>query len=192
MKRRKQTNEKGFALLFIVMVVAVVAVAAAALLDIVEVDLVIAGEHRRSSIAEAIAEGAILEVQADNTKAALLPNSGGPSLTVLYAGLDGSGDFVRDPFGLDGGPTVMDETNSAYVRNNSFLTASAREGYTAEMRLLRSGPAIGSGINTARVVVYEIRAMSSVNDGAASSEVAAETYSYAYVREGVVGQRHAR
>ena len=189
---RRRHQEKGFALLFIVLVVAVVAVAAAALLDIVEVDLLIAGEHRRSAVSEMIAEGAIVEVQADSTKAVLLPNEETAGLTVRYAGLDNAGNFIRDPDSVGAGPTLMDENNSAYVRNNNATSAVFREGYTAELRLLRTGPAPGTGINTANIVVYEVKAQSSVNSGQATTEVYAETYAFGVLRPGVIGQGHAR
>ena len=191
-RRRHRPQSRGFALLFIVMIVAVVAVAAAALLDIVEVDLLIAREHRRSAIAEAIAEGAIKEIQADTTKIGVLPTPDSPNLTTRYAGVDASGDYVRDPDGVSGAPALMTEANSAYVRNNAVATAAQREGYIAEMRLLRLGPAINSGLNTVQAVVYEIRAQSSVGAGQASSEVFAQTFSYAATQAGTVGQVHAR
>lgn len=192
MKRRESHNKRGFALLFIVMVVAIVAVAAAALLDIVDVDLLIVGEHRRSAIAEAVAEGAIKEIQADILKAPLLPTSDSPNMEVRYAAIDVSGDFVRDPDGLAGGPLVLDEVSSAYVSNNSFTNASLRQGYTAQLRLLRTGPPIGSGLNTVKAVVYEIRARSSVNSGQATDDVLAETFIFATAQRGTVGQAHAR
>ncbi|MEO1334380.1 MAG: hypothetical protein AAFV29_01995, partial [Myxococcota bacterium] len=62
----------------------------------------------------------------------------------------------------------------------------------ADMRLLRYGPAINSGVNTVRAIVYEIRAQSSVAGGQASSEVFAETFSYAGIQAGTVGQIHHR
>ncbi len=191
-KRPHRPQERGFALIFIVMIVAVVAVAAAALLDIVEVDLLIASEHRRSAIAEAVAEGAIVEIQADDNKVNLLPDVTNANLLVRYSAVDATGDFVRDPDALDTGPTLMTEASSAYVRNNAAATAAERQGYTSDIRLLRLGPAINSGNNTVQVVVYEVRAQSSVGSGQGSDQAIAEVFSYASAQSGTVGQLHGR
>ncbi|MEM7677106.1 MAG: hypothetical protein AAF449_13975 [Myxococcota bacterium] len=187
MKVHHRPQQRGFALLFIVMIVAVVAVAAAALLDIVEVDLLIAGEHRRSAVAQAIAEGAVIEIQADEAKENMLPTAASPNLTIRYAGIDGAGDFVRDPDGVDFGPVVMTNVTSAYVQNNAAVTAAQREGYIADMRLIRTGPVINSGVRTAHAVVYEIRVQSSAGGGQASSEVFAEAFQITSVQAGRVG-----
>ena len=192
MQRHSKKQRRGFALLFIVMIVAVVAVAAAALLDIVEVDLLIAGEHRRSAIAGAIAEGAVKEFQADINKVELLPTGATLNLTTRYAGRDFAGDFVRDPDGLAGPSTLMTEANSAYVRNNAAATAVDRQGYTADIRLLRTGPVINSGMNTVRSVLYELRAESSVAGGSATQEVRVQLYNRTAAQAGVVGQIHGR
>ena len=192
MKRPTKRGERGFALLFIVMIVAVVAVAAAALLDIVEVDILIAGEHRRSTAAQTLAEGAIVEIQTDTSTFDLLPQPESATMQVRLAGIDGTGDFVRDPDGIAVGPLVLNEFSSSFVRNNAAATSNFREGYSANMRLLRTGPALDNGVNTVNAIVYEVQAQSAVSGGQATSEITAEMYSYGAVRGGVVGERHAR
>lgn len=192
MKRSPSQGQRGFALLFIVMIVAVVAVAAAALLDIVEVDLLIAGEHRRSAIAKAVAEGAVKEIQADISKGGLMPTPTTAGMTTRYAGIDGTGNFVRDPNGVDGGPNLLTENNSAFVRNNALVTANERQGYTADVWHLRLGPVPNSGLNTAQAVYYEVQTRSSVANGRATNEVLAEVKSWVQPQVGTVGQMHPR
>ena len=182
---RHRSKNRGFALLFVVMIVAVVAVAAAALLDIVEVDLLIVGEHSRSTVAKAVAEGAVKEFQADSVNGDLLPTAQSVGMETNYTGFV-AGAFVRDPDNVGPGLTPLDETNSAYARGDG------QQGYASTVRLLRTGPAINSGLNTLQAVIYEVRATSSVDGGRATSQVLAETYRYAATRPGTVGQMHAR
>ena len=190
--RCHRSDRRGFALLFIVMIVAVVAVAAAALLDIVEVDILIAGEARRSVLAESIAIGGIKEVQADADKIGLLPTPMTPNLELRYSGIAAGGNFERDPDGVAGGPVTLNETNSAFVRYNTPAQDTLREGYSADIRLVRYGPVINSGLNTTQAIIYEVRSQGSVAGGAASSRVIAETFNFGAVQAGTVGQVHAR
>ena len=192
MSRRNRPQNRGFALLFVVLIVAVVAVAAAALLDIVEVDLLIVGEQRRSTEAQAIAEGAVKEIQADETKGNLLPSAMSPGMTTRYTARNVAGEFVRDPDGLNLGPIVLDEATSAYIANNTAANAGQREGYTSTIQLLRTGPAINSGLNTVQAVVYEVSVQASVANGRSTSQVMAQTFVYTAAQQGVVGQMHAR
>lgn len=171
-QRRPRKSRSGFALLIVVLVVALVGVAAVALLDIVNVDLLIVGQHRRTADAVALAYGAMNEVNSDQRVDGTvrpLPNS--PSPTYVYARKNGLGNYQRDPNGVVA-TTPMTDTNSAYVKN---LGTSLEQGYEATINLLRYQPVNGTGLNRVYAATHETVVVGSINNGEATREVRAIT-----------------
>lgn len=169
MRRRKaHPKQRGFALLVVVLIVALIGVAAVALLDIVNVDLIIAGQHRQTVDAQAIALGAMYEVISDSrVDGTVLPRPDTVGLKYDYAQAQ-AGGFVRDPGGLSAtGMTAMNPANSAYVRNTG---TSVAEGYAADISLLRLAPQLDSAVDL-RAAVYEVTVESTVSNGAATHQV---------------------
>ncbi|MEQ9501316.1 MAG: hypothetical protein RIT81_30890 [Deltaproteobacteria bacterium] len=189
-RRRRNPNQRGFALFIVVLVVALVAVAGGTLLDMVNVDLVIAGEHRKAAQARAVAIGGAQETMADtNLTPANMPID--PANNSWVYATDQGGLPRRDPLGIS---SVMDETNSTFVKNPGNVTL--QESYTSNIRLLRLGPALDTSVDQATAVFYEVQSVSTIGDGAASKEVRAEIYRIAQgaagrVLEGATGV-HAR
>ncbi len=188
MKKRRTPNPdaRGFALFIVVLVVALLAVAGGTLLDMVNVDLLIAGEHRRSHKARTLAVGGAMETMADT---ALTPSNmpiDPLNPTWVYAS-DQGGVPRRDPAGI---ASAMDETNSSFVRNPGNV--NFQESYTSNIRLLRLGPTLDTSVDQATAVFYEVQSVSTVGNGAASKEVRAEIYRIAQgaagrVLEGAAG-----
>lgn len=171
MKKRRapHPDQRGFALFIVVLVVALLAVAGGTLLDMVNVDLLIAGEHRRSHKARTVAIGGAVETMADTTLTpGNMPND--PLNPVWVYALDQGGVPRRDPAGLS---VPMDETNSTFVRSPGNPTL--QESYTSNIRLLRLGTPKDTSIDTV-AVYYEVQSVSSIGNGAASKEVRAEIY----------------
>ena len=69
----RNPRARGFALLVVMMIVAVVALGAAALLDLVNVDIGVAAEHRKILAAESASVGALLETVIDPSLGRRLP-----------------------------------------------------------------------------------------------------------------------
>ncbi len=172
MRRRPKTSrEGGFALLVIVLIVALIGVAAVALLDIVNVDLLIVGQHRRTVDAHSVAMGAMYEVLGDQRlDGTVFPLPNTPQLSYQYAGKQGA-NYVRDPQGRFS-TTAMNPNNSAFIKN---LGTPVEEGYSADIALIRMGPPEDTGLNTARDLVYEVRVIADVGNGDATKEVRATT-----------------
>lgn len=166
--RRPRRRQEGFALLVVVLIVALIGVTAVALLDIVNVDLSIVGQHKRTLTAQANAYGALVEVASDANLSNRLPTLTTNQLRYRYAD-QVAGNWVRDPDNAFG-TAPMNPTNSAYIQN---LGTSVEEGYQADVRLLRVGNPQDTGLTTAQTITYEITVVSSVNNGAATKEVRA-------------------
>jgi hypothetical protein len=187
-RRRSQPKARGFALLVVVLLVALIAVSAVALLDIVQVDLLVVGQHRRTTEAQAAAVGAMIEVVSDDTLRNQLPDLTTPNLAYRYAGPN-AGLYMRDPTNRFG-TTVMGPTNSAYVRD---VGTSLATGYTADVELLRVGPPQDTGTTRAQAVTYEVTVVSDVNNGEATKEVRTQVQRVVAVQSGIIRTNvHAR
>lgn len=172
MRRRNPRNQRaGFALLIVVLVVALVGVSAVALLDLVNVDLLIVGQHRQTVDAFATAYGAMNEVNADSRIDGTirpLPNS--PSPTYVYA-QKVAGTYTRDPAGIVVSQP-MTPNNSAYVKD---LGTGLEQGYEADISLLRFVPVNDTGLNRVYMAAHETRVIATVANGALTKEVRAVT-----------------
>lgn len=188
-KARPRHSKSGFALLIVVLIVALVGVAAVALLDIVNVDLLIVGQHRRTVDAYANAVGAMFEVTADgriDDTVRPTPKSASPSLVLTQKN---GGVYTRDPTGVFG-TQVMTSANSAYVDN---VGTSLEEGYEATINYLGYRPLPDTGQDKILGLMYETVVVASVNNGDATKEVRAITTKPITVSNGYIPPRiHAR
>lgn len=187
-RRRPQSQARGFALLVVVLLVALIAVAAVALLDIVQVDLLVVGQHRRTMDAQAVAVGAMMEVISDDTLRTQLPDPSVLSLAYQYAGKQGA-NYVRDPTGRF--VTIpMTAANSAFVR---AAGTSVEQGYDANVELLRVSNPTNTGLTDSQTLTYEVTVVSSINNGEATKEVRAQISRVVGVQSGtLLTTRHAR
>lgn len=174
-KRRHNPRQRGFALFLVVLIVALVAVAGGTLLDFVEVDLIVTGVNRQTKIAHATSVGGVLETIADETLT--VPNLPiDPTATPVFDYADDSVTPTRNPGGVGGPPTAMNENNSAFTR---FVGTTLQESYSSDVRMVSVGLAEDTSVNAGRAVYYEVRALSNVADGSASKETRAAVYRYA-------------
>ena len=187
-RRRPQTRTRGFALLVVVLLVALIAVAAVALLDIVQVDLLVVGQHRRTMDAQALAVGAMMEVVSDDNLRTQLPDPSVLNLAYQYAGKQ-AGGYVRDPTGRFL-TTPMTPLNSAYVRD---LGTSVERGYDANVELLRVSNPTNTGLTDSQTLTYEVTVIADVNNGETTKEVRAQIARVVAVQSGtLLTTRHAR
>lgn len=179
----------GFALLIVVLVVALIGVTGVALLDIVNVDLLIVGQHRRSVDATANAMGAMYEVVSDQRLDAFKPRPDTPGLSYQYAGKSG-GIYVRDPAGRFL-TQPMNSGNSAFVDN---VGTGIEEGYEAEISLVRLVDQVeNNSINKVRMLVHETRVVANINNGDATKEVRSLQSTLITVPNGLIAPySHAR
>lgn len=188
-KAHPRHSRSGFALLIVVLIVALVGVAAVALLDIVNVDLLIVGQHRRTVDAYSNAIGAMYEVTADGRMDdTVRPTPQSPSPTLVLAQKT-AGVYMRDPTGAFG-TQVMNNTNSAYVDN---LGTTLEEGYEATINYLGYRPLPDTGQDKIIGLMYETVVVASVNNGDATKEIRAITTKPITVSNGYIPPRiHAR
>ena len=167
--RTPRSKARGFALFIVTIVVALVAIMAVSLLDQVGVDLIMAGEFRKTATARANGIGAMTEVVSDTT---LLPHLPAMTDTTLgYRYIDKvSGDFVRDPDGLS---TPVSANQSAYFDG---MGTNSEESYRSSVRLIRLGNMRDSSFERTAALVYEVWLEASVNDGDATSQVRTEIW----------------
>lgn len=172
-RRRHQPQTRGFALLVIVLLVALIAVTAVALLDMVQVDLRVVGQQRRSTEAEALAVGAMVEVVSDDSLPLQLPSLPDPAnlplLSYQYAGNTGVG-YQRDPMNRFA-TSAMTPVNSAYVRD---VGTTIEAGYEAFADLLRISNPQDTGLTKSQVLTYELTVRGSVNAADSTREVRAQ------------------
>jgi hypothetical protein len=136
-------NQKGFSVLIVCVVLAMAAVVAVTLLDIVRVDLTLAGNSRSNAETMIAAEGAAVELLEDSQLSAMLPGFETATLAAAY-----------DP-----------PPGSPYV-----LTVDGNK-YTANIELLRFAPISESSASWSRGIVYEITTTAAQQHGEANREV---------------------
>lgn len=185
--KRAARRARGFALLVVMLLVALVGLGAAALLDIVNVDIVIAAEHRKAVEADSAAVGAVLETISDPNFAGMLPDPQEGELITRVVERQG-GAYVVDPTGEVSTRALAPE-DSAFIDRQG---TENEDGYESDVSLLRIIPRQNSSHKFA-VAVYEVRARASVSGGDASSEARSLIYLPVAVRsDQVTRQRHAR
>ncbi len=186
-------SRRGFALLIVVLLAALLAVSSVALLDLVNLDLVLVGEQRKTYAARENAMGALQEIMGDQLISAetydvgrtMLPRPGINSTTV-YSSHQGAG-FVKDPGGLVG-PSADLSTLSAFASNPN---TPLQEGFEANIRLLRMVPRQNSSLTQTMTLVWEIQVEASVNAGEASHESRALIFRDVAFQPGT-GRHHGR
>lgn len=162
--RQRRRRARGFALIAVMLMSAVGALVAAHMLDMVNLDLVLAGSERRADEARELAEGSIMEVIEDVDTPTALPL-------------------------LDDGDLRATWAPSA---SSPFASSSARQS-TVELRLVRVVPLAESSLQQTRAVVHEVRAVGAVNGDEARHEIRTEVYRVVAFRPGmVIPRRHGR
>ena len=177
-RRGRRPESRGFALFVVTIVVALVAIMALSLLDQVGIDLIIAGEHRKTRIARDDGIGAMTEVLSDTTLLPSLPSVDAPNLRYRYIDDDGLGGYVRDPDGLS---QPVTSAESAFFYD---IGTSSERAYRANVRLVRFARPPDTGLNKVGALVYEVWLESSVNQGEATSQVRAEVWRPIRLEEG--------
>lgn len=148
-RARRRRQQRGFALLVIILLVAMISVVGVSMLQIVQLDLDLGGQSRRTLMARLLAEGGSNEVLNDIGTQALLPLPGDAELSKVY------------PLA-----TVNDFTNPGDVKGT----------YSASLRYLRYVPILESSITWTRGLIYEAQVVGDFGDGQATDEVRTEFY----------------
>jgi hypothetical protein len=189
MKRRKP-EERGFALLIVVLLVALLALTGAALLDVVNVDISIAGEHSKVVRAQTVSDGALREVLADVETTNQLPDftacagdNGGTPVNVNGTNVcpnyrynwanEIGGAYIKNPDDRNFPSEPLNEDNSAYAR---FTGSPSEENYTATIDLLRMAPVQDTSLQVARAVVFEANTTGKVAGNTSRAINASEIY----------------
>lgn len=163
--RGPRAGQGGYAMLMVVLLVAMISVAAASTLDLVRIDLLMAGHERKMSEAREIGEGALMEVINDEQTPSMLPMLDDSDLQATYTPMSTS----------------------------AFRDAAAGTSFTATARLLRLVPLNESSQQFSRAIVHDIQVQSDVAHGDATFEVNAQVYRTVSFRPGMVfPRRHAR
>lgn len=182
----RNPRARGFALLVVMMIVAVVALGAAALLDLVNVDIGVAAEHRKILAAESASVGALLETVIDPSLGRRLPTPTAPDLQTRLVERSG-GAYIRDPDGVYS-TVPMDPDDSMYIEN---VGTNLEDGYESEVTLVRINEPIDSTLSLPKAV-FEVRTKATISGGDASSETRALLYRYVIADTETQNQRHGR
>ena len=184
--RKNERDQRGFALLMVMMIVAFVGLGAAALLDLVNVDIGIAVEHRKSLDAQSGSVGAVLESVGDNDFMQRLPGPQDPDLRTPLVIRQGA-SYVMDPEGV----AVQRNLTSADSAHIERVGQPGENGYESDVRFLRLIPPTNSSTELP-IAVYEVRARATVSGGDATSEARALVYRHVNRGTNIRSQRHAR
>lgn len=180
-QHRKKGQERGFALIVVVMIVAAISLVAVTLLNFVNLDVVIAGQNRKTFEARAVADCAAFEVLDHADTPGLLPDFASNNLQYV----------ASDPHGIFGAAGTA-PAGTSYCITPGTLDKPAQD-YSADVRLLRYVPLTESSLNWSRALVYELRTIGEIDNGDATSEVRAEIWRVASYAPGTLLPRiHAR
>lgn len=164
-KRSPRANQRGFGLFVVVLVMAAVSVVGLSMLDVIKLDILIAGHERHAAEARMVAEAGLGEALNDARLVQALPMLEDEDLTEVF------------------------EADAS----SPFADHAAGEDYQVTGRLLRVVPLAESSNTFSRVVVHEVTVRGTSHDGDASHQVAAEVYRSVAMRPGlVIPRRHAR
>lgn len=193
--RTRKKQERGFALIIIVLLVALLALTGATLLDLVTVDITIAGEHRKVVRAQMVADGAVREVMGDEQTMNRRPDysacaTGGgpcPNFRYIWAG-EQAGQVWKDPDNLYN-RQPLDETTSVLAK---WSGSPSEEHYTATVDMLRTGPLGDSEFGTFWAYVYEITADAQVSGGDVNRVAYGVSFAVQTLPEGLLLPRQHR
>jgi hypothetical protein len=189
MKRRKR-NERGFALIIVVLLVALLALTGAALLDVVNVDIQLSGEHQKVVRSQMVADGALREVIAEISSQNQLPDydenpcagSGGgpgvlgapcPNWRYNWAG-DVGGVTFKNPDSVTTGRIALNDANSVFAKWTNL--PSAEENYAATVDIVRVVQVEDSSLTVTRALVWEVNTNAHVAGTSARHDIAAEIF----------------
>jgi hypothetical protein len=168
---KRKTNNRGFAMLVVVMIVALVSVVGLTLLNFLRIDLSIVGQNRRTTEARFLADAGNIELVDDVTTESILPD---PRINP---------DLVVDV------PPVL----NSWVNRPLGEAGSAPETYGGRISLLRAVPISESTLTITRGLVFEVATIGSSNNGDATSEVRSEVIKVTSVPAGtILTPLHAR
>jgi hypothetical protein len=174
-RNRRSKDQRGFALIIVVLIVALLSIVAVTLLDLVKVDLTITGQNRKNFEARMVTEGALYEIFDDARTqypsdlvnwrwVAANPNN------LLGGGALGQPASSGSGCGVAGSPC----TNSAFYRPaSSDLPA---QDYAADVCWMSKGPMLDTDLLQSQAVVYQIRVIGEVNNGESTAEHRLEVY----------------
>lgn len=184
---RKPSRRRGFALLVVMLLVALIGIGAAALLDLVNIDLGIAAEYRKSIEAESASVGAVLETIGETNFERRLPQLDSPNLRTRLVTRQ-AGAYILDPDDVVGSRTISAADSPHIDRVGTY----AEDGYESDVRLLKIVAKEDTSL-TRPVAVYEVRAKASIAGGDASREARSLVYVPTGIQASrVTRQRHAR
>ncbi len=162
MNTRSQ-QQRGFALITVILLTALGAIAGAMLLDLVRLDIVLGKSQRQTQTAREVAEGAVMEAINDLDTPDQLPMFDDADLRNRY-------------------------TPSA---NSAFDQRAGR--YTVDFSLVRVVPLAESSAIQSRALVYEVDAVSNVGSDEAHFDVRSEVFRLVSYKPGIeLPRRHAR
>lgn len=184
--RQRHPRQRGFALLIVMLLVALLGIGAAALLDLVNIDIGIASEYRKSIQAEAASVESILETIGEQNFRRRLPQLDSPTLQTRLV-VRQAGAYVLDPDGVVG-TVSLTEANSAQIE---AVGTNRENGFESDVRLLKIVAKEDTSFNRP-VAVYEVRARSTISGGDASREARSVVYVPTGINGRVTRQRHAR
>ncbi|MCK6545823.1 hypothetical protein L6R52_08140 [Myxococcota bacterium] len=182
MRARRRPEEQGFALIVVVMIVAAISLVAVTLLNFVNLDIILTGQARRTIEARTIADGAAYEIYDRDDLGDFLPDMRSNALQTV----------LSDPRNMFGGGVQAIPGGSQFIDPNGTADRPPTT-FTADIRFLRYGPIVNTGLNTARGLYYEIRTIGEVNNGESTSEVRVEVRNMqAFSAGDLLTPRHAR
>ncbi len=177
--RRIKEQQRGFALLTVVLMVALMTMVLLIVGDVVSVDFSLLGEHRKNIRAENNAEAAMREVLGNRDAQDNLPDFSDANLRFDFVSCAGATCTSNS-----GVPAILDENNSSIVNDD--------DTYRADARFIRRGPQMDTSLG-AEILVYEVSAVATVAGGDASSQVRSEVFVYSEREPGrIIPTIHAR
>lgn len=163
--RRTRSDRRGFALFSVMLLTIVLVLMGSAVLEVVQVDILLSRGEREKEEAREVAEGAVLEVVEDATTPDLYPALSDPKLRATYPA----------------------------AASSPFASGRGRRSYTAAIELVRVVPLSESSIVHTRGIVYEVSATGDILDGDSRFTAASEIVRSIAVRPGLImPRRHAR
>jgi Tfp pilus assembly protein PilX len=200
--RRQKREQRGFALIIVVLLVALLAITGAALLDIVNVDIQLSGEHNKVVRSQMVADGALREVISDLNSQNQLPDyddqpcgsnvPGAPCPNWRYNwAAEVGGVHTKNPDAINTPAVPLTEANSVFAKWTA--SPSAEENYNATVDIIRVVPIQDSGLSVTRALIWEVNTAAEVAGTAARHEIAAEIYKLGnYVPGTLIPNQHFR
>jgi hypothetical protein len=168
--KRRGSQQRGFALIIVVLILAVLGFAGTIVLNTITIEQRMMGMARLSLDARTVADGALSEVVNDRDLEASLPDYASSNMTSATYSPSPSSPFV-------GGMTID----------------QPERDYDVTIQLVRTVPIFESSIQTIRAFVYDINVTSTINANQAADEATAQAFKLFAMQSGtVLPNMHAR